>query len=60
MKIAIMGAMPEEISPILEKLDSYKTIEFAGNRYYETTYRGVELIIAYSRRSDSGYKPISA
>ncbi|MBS4069422.1 MAG: 5'-methylthioadenosine/adenosylhomocysteine nucleosidase [Sulfurimonas sp.] len=49
MKIAIMGAMPEEISPILEKLDSYKTIEFAGNRYYETTYRGVELIIAYSK-----------
>lgn len=49
MKIAIMGAMPEEISPILEKLESYKTIEFAGNRYYETTYKGVELIIAYSK-----------
>jgi len=44
-----MGAMPEEISPILEKLESYKTIEFAGNRYYETTYKGVELIIAYSK-----------
>ena len=49
MKIAIMGAMSEEISPILEKLDSYKTVEFAGNRYYTATYRGVELIIAYSK-----------
>jgi len=49
MKIAIMGAMPEEISPILEKLGSYKTVEFAGNRYYEATYRGVDLVIAYSK-----------
>jgi adenosylhomocysteine/aminodeoxyfutalosine nucleosidase len=49
VKIAIMGAMPEEISPILEKLPSYKTVEFAGNRYYEATYRGVELVIAYSK-----------
>lgn len=49
MKIAIMGAMSEEIAPILEKLPSYKTVEFAGNRYYMATYMGVELIIAYSK-----------
>lgn len=49
MKIAIMGAMPEEISPILERLDSYKMVEYAGNRYYEATYAGVDLIIAYSK-----------
>lgn len=49
MKIAIMGAMPEEIAPILEKLKDYKTTEFAGNRYYEATYNGVELVIAYSK-----------
>lgn len=49
MKIAIMGAMPEEVAPILEKVGSYKTVEYAGNRYYEATYRGVELIIAYSK-----------
>lgn len=49
MKIAILGAMPEEISPILEKMGSYKTTEFAGNRYYEATYKGVELVIAYSK-----------
>ena len=41
--------MPEEISPILEKMGSYKTTEFAGNRYYEATYKGVELVIAYSK-----------
>lgn len=49
MKIAIMGAMPEEIAPILEKLGSYKTIEYAGNRYYEATYLGVDLVVAYSK-----------
>lgn len=49
MKIAIMGAMPEEISPILEKAESYKKIEYAKNSYYEAKYRGVTLIIAYSK-----------
>ena len=49
MKIAIMGAMPEEIAPILEKIGSYQTTEFAGNKYYEATYNGVELVIAYSK-----------
>jgi len=49
MKIAIMGAMPEEIAPILEKLESYKTTEYANNKYYEATYKGVELVIAYSK-----------
>jgi len=49
MKIAIMGAMPEEVAPILEKLESYKTTEYANNKYYEATYKGVELVIAYSK-----------
>ena len=49
MKIAIMGAMPEEIAPILEKLGTYKTTEFADNKYYEATYKGVDLVIAYSK-----------
>ncbi len=49
MKIAIMGAMPEEISPILEKIGSYKTISYAGNKYYEASYRGIDLVIAYSK-----------
>jgi adenosylhomocysteine/aminodeoxyfutalosine nucleosidase len=49
MKIAIMGAMPEEVAPILEKLGEYKTTEYANNRYYEATYKGVDLVIAYSK-----------
>ena len=47
--IAIMGAMPEEIAPILEKLGDYRTTEYAGNRYYEASYKGVDLVIAYSK-----------
>lgn len=49
MKIAIMGAMPEEIAPILERLDSYKITEYACNKYYEASYKGIELVIAYSK-----------
>jgi len=49
MKIAIMGAMPEEVAPILERLKDYKTTEYAGNKYYEATYNGIELVIAYSK-----------
>lgn len=49
MKIAIMGAMPEEIAPILKKVNQYKTIEYADNQYYETNYKGVDLVIAYSK-----------
>jgi len=47
--IAIMGAMPEEIAPILAKLDTYITTEYADNKYYEATYKGVKLVIAHSK-----------
>lgn len=49
MKIGIMGAMPEEIAPILEKVGSYTTTTYAKNTYYEATYKGVDLVIAYSK-----------
>ena len=49
MKIAIMGAMPEEIAPILEIVGKYTRTEYADNSYYEATYKGVELVIAYSK-----------
>lgn len=49
MKIAIMGAMPEEIAPILEKVGTYSTTEYAGNKYYEAQYKNVDLVIAYSK-----------
>ncbi len=49
MKIAIMGAMVEEITPLLETLKEYKKCEYAGNVYYEAEYKGLELVIAYSK-----------
>ena len=49
MKIAIMGAMVEEITPLLDFFGTYETLEFAKNRYYTTTYKGMELVIAYSK-----------
>jgi len=48
-KIAIMGAMPEEIEPLLERVENVKKIEYAANVYYEATYKGKELVIAYSK-----------
>jgi len=49
MKIAIMGAMPEEVAPILKKLDNVKEIEYAKNRYYNATYKETEVVVAYSK-----------
>lgn len=49
MKIAIMGAMEEEITPLLDFFKTYETIECGKNNYYVTHYKGLELIIAYSK-----------
>ncbi len=49
MKIAIMGAMPEEIEPILEKLDSYEKVDFAKNSYYKGKYKTLDVVVAYSK-----------
>jgi adenosylhomocysteine/aminodeoxyfutalosine nucleosidase len=44
-----MGAMPEEIAPILEKLDDVEEINYAKNRYYKAKYKDVEVVVAYSK-----------
>jgi len=49
MTIGIMGAMVEEIEPLLEFFGSYETIEYAKNKYYKTSYKGHTIIIAYSK-----------
>ena len=49
MKIAIMGAMPEEIEPIISKLENLKETQYAANKYYEGTYNGQEVVVAYSK-----------
>jgi len=48
-KIAIMGAMPEEIEPIIGKLDNVQTIVYGDNKYYEGSYHGQEVVVAYSK-----------
>lgn len=48
MKIGIMGAMPEEIGPLLEKF-TYQTVNYAKNKYYLAQYKNHELVIAYSK-----------
>lgn len=48
-KLAIMGAMQEEIEPLLKYFDKVNVVEFANNKYYEVTYKGLEIVIAYSK-----------
>jgi len=49
MKIAIMGAMAEEIEPLLSHVTDIKKTEYAANIYYEANYKGKEVVIAYSK-----------
>lgn len=49
MKIALLGAMPEEIEPILEQMQQYKTVSIANNNYYLASFGNHELVIAYSK-----------
>ena len=49
MKIGILGAMPEEIEPLLKIFKDYEEIQYADNIYYKTTYQGLEIYLAYSR-----------
>ena len=49
MKIAILGAMVEEIQPILKQLSSYTQMQHGNNTYYFASYQSHELVIAHSR-----------
>ncbi len=49
MKIAIMGAMPEEIAPILERLDDVQEVNYAKNKYYKAKYNNIDVVVAYSK-----------
>ena len=44
-----MGAMPEEIEPIIATLHDLRETEYADNTYYEGTYKGQEVVVAYSK-----------
>jgi len=49
MTIGIMGAMVEEIEPLLEFFGEYEVVEYAKNRYYKTSYNGHDIVVAYSK-----------
>jgi len=48
-KIALLGAMVEEIEPILAQVENLKKISYANNTFYEATYKDKEVVIAYSK-----------
>ena len=48
-KLAIMGAMEEEIEPLLAHFKDVNVVEFANNKYYEVSYNGLDIVIAYSK-----------
>jgi adenosylhomocysteine/aminodeoxyfutalosine nucleosidase len=48
-KLAIMGAMEEEIEPLLSHFENVQVVEFANNKYYEVQYNGLDIVIAYSK-----------
>lgn len=48
-KVAIMGAMEEEIAPLLEYFDDIEEVEYANNTYYKAKYQDLNVVIAYSK-----------
>ena len=49
MKIAILGAMPEEIEPLLLRMDNVRKVDYANNTFYEASYKGKDVVVAYSK-----------
>lgn len=49
MRIAILGAMREEVTPFLKKFPNYTQEEVGGNTFYKIPYGEHELILAYSK-----------
>jgi len=48
-KLAIMGAMEEEITPLLEYFSDIQKMDYADNIYYECKYGELDVVIAYSK-----------
>ncbi len=47
--IGIIGAMREEISPLLSFLKEYKEVVVGGNVFYTAIYKNHNIVIAYSK-----------
>ncbi|MGK0255562.1 MAG: adenosylhomocysteine/aminodeoxyfutalosine nucleosidase [Arcobacteraceae bacterium] len=48
-KLAIMGAMEEEITPLLKNFTEINKVDYANNTYYEAKLGDLEVVIAYSK-----------
>jgi len=48
-KLAIMGAMEEEIVPLLSYFSNIKKTTYANNIYYECKLNNLDVVIAYSK-----------
>ena len=44
-----MGAMEEEIQPIISKIENLEKITYANNIFYKGNYNSHELVVAYSK-----------
>jgi adenosylhomocysteine/aminodeoxyfutalosine nucleosidase len=58
MKIAIMGAMIEEVEPflnagehepLLKYFKKHSDVTYAGNLYHEAKYKGLDIVLSYSK-----------
>ncbi|WP_210261696.1 5'-methylthioadenosine/adenosylhomocysteine nucleosidase [Bradyrhizobium aeschynomenes] len=49
MKIGIMGAMPEEVSGIIEQLETSRMHRIGGREYLEGTWNGIDVVVVFSR-----------
>ncbi|PAF44725.1 5'-methylthioadenosine/adenosylhomocysteine nucleosidase [Helicobacter sp. 11S02596-1] len=49
MKIGIIGAMREEIVPLLEIFGKYEEISLGGNVFYCVPYKNATIYVAYSK-----------
>lgn len=49
MIIGIIGAMREEITPLLDIFKQYTTHQISNNIFYEITYKNSKIFIAYSK-----------
>jgi adenosylhomocysteine/aminodeoxyfutalosine nucleosidase len=58
MKIAIMGAMVEEVEPflnvgehepLLKYFKKHSDVRYGGNLYHEAKYKGLDIVLSYSK-----------
>jgi adenosylhomocysteine/aminodeoxyfutalosine nucleosidase len=48
-KLALMGAMEEEITPLLKNCTDINKVDYGNNTYYEAKVGDLEVVIAYSK-----------